>query len=540
MSRSTFLLIGSSVLALACTEYEIQDSKDAQGDLTDGGAPDITVDPTAIDFGSITVSGDGSTAEVTEVVTILNEGDADLNLSDLYLSDETGPYTIGSVSSVLLQPGGTAQFTVTFSPASNGDLDGVVYIDSNDPDEPTVEVALSGRGVAPQIEVLPTEYDFGSLYIGCDGLQPITISNVGSADLVVSNLNYTTGTVDLDFDAAEDVNGPLPWTLSPGATAEVYVAYTPYDEFPDSAYLFVDSNDPYQPQVIATQQGVGELYGSNTDVYEQPIKGMSDIIFAVDKSCSMYDDIANVQTNFGAFVTTMSGLDADFHVAATVEDNGCINGSDLYIDNTFTSSQAQATITTMINMSGSYASNTERAFMLLESCLSESIGSGGCNSGLVREDATLNLVGVSDEPEQSVNNYTYYVSAFQALKADPDDVVFHAIGGDMPSGCGGNSPYTGYYEATVATGGLFLSICATDWGAHLEALAEGSTADLSSFALTQFPVPETITVRVDGITTTVGWEYVAATNTIEFESDYVPEGGSTIEVDYALFGDCDE
>jgi hypothetical protein len=91
----------------------------------------------------------------------------------------------------------------------------------------------------------------------------------------------------------------------------------------------------------------------------------------------------------------------------------------------------------------------------------------------------------------------------------------------------------------VATGGLFLSICATDWGAHLEALAAGSAADLSSFALTEYPVPETLVVKVDGITTTVGWNYNASTNAVDFASDYVPEGGSTIEISYALYGDCD-
>ncbi|MEC8424535.1 MAG: hypothetical protein VX000_12210, partial [Myxococcota bacterium] len=168
------------------------------------------------------------------------------------------------------------------------------------------------------------------------------------------------------------------------------------------------------------------------------------------------------------------------------------------------------------------------------------VSSSGCNYGLIRDNASLNLIGVSDEPEQSINNYSYYVSLFQSLKANPDDVVMHAIGGDYPSGCGSASAYTGFYEATVATGGLFLSICASDWGAYLEALAEGSAADLSTFELTDWPVPETIEVRVDGVTTTVGWEYNPTDNAIDFESDYVPEGGSTIEISYALYGDCDQ
>ena len=86
--------------------------------------------------------------------------------------------------------------------------------------------------------------------------------------------------------------------------------------------------------------------------------------------------------------------------------------------------------------------------MLMEAMLSESVDGngapypGGCNYGLIREEAKLALVGVSDEPEQSVNSYSYYISMFQSLKSNPSDVVIHGIGGDYPSGCGSNSAYT--------------------------------------------------------------------------------------------------
>jgi hypothetical protein len=356
---------------------------------------------------------------------------------------------------------------------------------------------------------------------------------------VVSQVEFNTASLDLTHDLNEATNGALPWSLAPNEEKQITVANLPYDELQDLAYLVVDSNDPYNTSEIAIVEGSGELYGDLEDVYEQPVKGLTDIIFAVDRSCSMYDDIENVQNNFDVFVDTMDALDADYHVAATVEDNGCINGSDLFIDKDFDPADAKATITTMINLGGSYGSNTERGFMLLESCLANT-GTGDCNDGLIRDEATLNLVGVSDEPEQSVNNYTYYVSLFQSLKDNPDDVVMHAIGGDYPSGCGSASAYTGFYEATVATSGQFLSICAVDWGAHLEDLAEGSTADLTVFVLTEYPIPETIEVKVDGTTTTLGWTYDPSTNAITFDADYVPDGGSTIVIGYALYGDCDE
>jgi hypothetical protein len=95
------------------------------------------------------------------------------------------------------------------------------------------------------------------------------------------------------------------------------------------------------------------------------------------------------------------------------------------------------------------------------------------------------------------------------------------------------------YEATVATDGVFQSICATDWGAHLEALAENSAANLSAFGLSEWPVEETIVVSIDTVQTVAGWQYESSTNAVVFDNDHIPEGGAVVEIAYALQGDCD-
>ena len=535
------LLLSFGALAMGCSEYEVKNTTNANNDLSGDGEPDIVVAPAAIAFPSLNAA-DGLSA--TEVVIVTNQGTADLHINELYLDDDTKPFQIGMISSPLIPPSGQAQFSVTFAPDTAANNTGTVYIDSDDPDSPTVQVTLSGLGVAPIIEITPSDYDFGTLYIGCNSEQALTITNIGTDDLVISNFNFSTASTDLTFDAMEATHGPLPWTIPQQQSMEVMVGYAPYDEISDQAFLTVTSNDPYTPDVLVTQNGLGDIFAEYEDMFEQPIKGMTDIILGVDRSCSMDDDIANVQSNFGSFVETLSNMDADYHVAATAgEDGGCINGSNLYIDNTMSPSDAISAITEMINMTGSGGGGgcpEECAFMQFELALDQALSSGGCNSGLIREDAKLALVGVSDEPEQSTNDWSYYVSLFQSLKSNPDDVIIHAVGGDYPGGCGGNDAYTGMYEATMATGGLFLSICATDWGAHLEALAEGSAADLSSFPLTDNPVPETIIVKINGITTTVGWTYNSSINAVDFDQDYIPEGGSTIEVDYAVYGNCEQ
>jgi hypothetical protein len=528
----------TTLLLTACQDYEIKGNDDLINGADDEGEPDIAVDPTIIPFGSMDVGAD---LTAIETVTVTNEGDESLEIHDVRLEDAemASIYTISAIGAVLVPPGSSTTFTVTFEPQTAVDSNTNVLIDSNDPDEPEVAVQLTGTGVAPIIEISPTVYDFGTLYIGCDSASPTTITNVGNADLVISDFRYVSASDDLFFDDNESINGPLPWTLSPGSYLDVYVDYAPLDDYSDEGYLTVSSNDPFQPEAQAHQNGAGALYGANLDVFEQPLQGMTDIIFTLDWSCSMSEDIARVQANFDTFVATLQTMDADYHVSVVTDDDGCINGSQPYIDNSMSSADQTDLFDTMVN-NYSYGAYTEMGFTLLEAATtSTNLGSGGCNEDMLRDDATLAMIGITDEVEQSANPWSYYVSLFQSLKSDPDDLVIHAIAGDYPSGCSGNEPGMGWYEASVATGGLFLSICATDWASHLEAIAEGSAADLSSFELTAWPVPETIVVRVDGITTTTGWSYNATDRSVEFEESSIPEGGSTIEIEYALFGECE-
>jgi hypothetical protein len=543
--RST-LLLGVMGLTIACQEYEIKETTDGLNDLSEDGVPDIVVNPPVINFPDLDATGG---AQAQEIVIVSNIGTVDLHIEDIYVDDDTGPFSLNAITSPLIPPNGQAQFAVTFGPQTASNSRGYAYIESDDPDTPVAEIQLNGVGVAPIIDISPSEYDFGTLYVGCDSSQPLTIANIGTADLIVDTFNWSTASNDLSFDPLEQVNGSLPWTIAPNQSVDVFVDYAPLDELSDASFLTVSSNDPYLPEALVTQEALGEIYAENTDSFEQPTQGSTDIIFAVDRSCSMSEDVANVTNNFGSFIGTLTAMDADFHVAATVGDSGCVNGPPMYIDSSFSVSDAQSTIVSMIDINNNvvpYASNTERAFVLFELFLEEAVDingypdPSGCNYGVIRREAKLALVGVSDEPEQSPNQYSTYVSLFQGLKANPDDVVIHAIGGDYPSGCGNNDAYTGMYEASVATGGLFLSLCATDWGSQLQALAEGSAQDLTSFELTQWPVPETIVVRVDGQTTTVGWTYNPTDNAIDFDTDYVPEGGSIIEVDYAVYGDCNQ
>lgn len=550
MHRSALLTSLALISATACqSDFKLSNENDGGGEVPPGAEPEIEVSPASIVFDDINVTEGGL---ITQQITISNVGEGNLNISDVVLSDADAPYTLGALGSYLVEPGGYTQIAVSFSPETAGPTEATVFIDSNDTDEPTSEVSLSGLGIAPVIEVTPETYDFGEPWVGCEAQTEISISNVGNATLVIEDFNYSTGSVDLSFDPygesevigedgetyLEYENGGLPWTLAPEDDPyKVWVSYYPLDEVQDIAYLQVSSNDPLFPVVQATQEGSAVVYGYNTDVYEQPLNGPVDILFAVDKSCSMDDDIENVRENFQIFAETLSSLESDYHVAVVTDDTGCFAGSVNYIDKEMSTSAQQAAFDDMI--SGTYGVYTEAPFQLMQNALAQA-GDGGCNEGFYREEATLSLVSVSDEREQSPNSWQYYVDVFRSLKADDDDVVMHAIAGDVPGGCDGNEAGTGHYEASLETGGVFLSICDDDFGANLQAIAEGSVSENRSFALTLEPVPETIEVEVNSVLTTEGWEYSGYDegNRVQFNNNSIPEPGSTIEITYVIKPDC--
>lgn len=529
-----FLMAAALTLAVGCSEHEFVEQIEPVDPLTNQPAACIEVSPADISFDAIRVMEDSAGVKV---VSVSNGCEGDLEIYGIQLADVSAPFQLGTIGSVLLPTGAVTDFTVTFDPSTAGVFNTDILIDNNDPKVPTAIVTLSGDGIAPIIDISPEQYDFGSPNIGCDLEQPYTVSNMGNADLSVTEFQFATpSATDFKFTADQT----LPLTIAAAEKVDVFVNYKPLDEFEDSAYLTVYSNDPFTPQALVTATGTGIEYGDHLDLYEQPIQAATDILFTLDRSCSMDTENSAVISNFTTFLNTLSSVDADYHVTVSVDDSGCVRGSDVFIDGSFSASEAVDAFDVMANIYGSYGSLTEKGLALAEATLSTSnVGSGGCNEGFYRQEAFLSIVGISDEPDQSANTYSFYVQLFQDMKDSPDEFVYNAVAGDYPSGCGSASAGTGYYESTVATGGLFLSICAKDWASHLEVLAVSSVAQKSSFELSQAPVPETVEVSIDGVNLSSGWNYNDLDQTVDFETEHIPTGGSTIEIEYQLQPPCD-
>jgi hypothetical protein len=104
-----------------------------------GGSPRMAVLPATYDFGKI-----AEDAPVTATVQVSNTGKGKLTISSITTSCGC---TTAKVDETELAPGATTNLTITFDPQAYPGLYGpllrMIYLESNDPAQPEVEVPVS-------------------------------------------------------------------------------------------------------------------------------------------------------------------------------------------------------------------------------------------------------------------------------------------------------------------------------------------------------------------------------------------------------------
>jgi hypothetical protein len=111
-------------------------------------------------------------------------------------------------------------------------------------------IALAGRGVpvpAPNVSLSATSLGYGNTALGAAAALPLTITNSGSADLLITSI-VATG----DYRVAGSCAAIMP----PGATCRLDVTFAPSIPGPRAGELRVFSNAPLNP-VVATLSGTG-------------------------------------------------------------------------------------------------------------------------------------------------------------------------------------------------------------------------------------------------------------------------------------------
>ena len=223
-------------------------SSDSGGDSGSGssGSDCLMLDVDTLDFGTVELDG-----RAEQSLTLTNGCTAEVSVSDIRVSGSS--FSVDALDSVVLTSGASERLDVTFEPAAPGAVEEALTVTGADGSEATA--TLLGEGAGPVIAASGEEFAFVDVPIGCTAEQPIILSNTGTATLEVQNLDLNSGTYEFDLDLSTDKNGALPWSLEPDASITVAVTYTPTDEYSDTAYLFISSSDPIQPELLVSMEG---------------------------------------------------------------------------------------------------------------------------------------------------------------------------------------------------------------------------------------------------------------------------------------------
>ncbi|MDX1546493.1 MAG: choice-of-anchor D domain-containing protein [Rhodothermales bacterium] len=206
------------------------------------GFPDLGVSQTTLSFGDVAV---GATS-ILEVL-LFNQGLADLEVTAAEVAgDDAGLFgLVAPALPLTLAPQEQDTLRIRFSPASNGGKSARLRLFSNDPDENPREILLFGQGASADIAVDSTGYDFGEVAVGSSAAFTFSISNVGTADLVVDSLAVEGA----GADQFQVTGGAPPFGLGPGEAQPLTVQFVPGAEGPQSAVLALFSNDPDEPRL---------------------------------------------------------------------------------------------------------------------------------------------------------------------------------------------------------------------------------------------------------------------------------------------------
>lgn len=202
-----------------------------------GTAPAISAAPSPLAFGNVVLF-----VTETRVLTITNFGNAALVISNIVLATPSGTDFVitagGGPLNVTLDPGEDYPVTVSFTPQTRTAQSNAVVISSDDPNNATFEVDVSGTGIAPEIGVSPSPLEFGSIVVGSQICRQLTISNTGNTTLSGQITSNSTEFI---------VNGGAAYTVPVGGSIQKNICFAPVNPPGDrSATLSLTHNDVTQ------------------------------------------------------------------------------------------------------------------------------------------------------------------------------------------------------------------------------------------------------------------------------------------------------
>jgi hypothetical protein len=407
--------------------------------------------------------------------------------------------------------------------------------------------ALAGQGVHEDLQLLPSDADFGSVTVGCRSAERyISLYNAGTTPVQVGDVRLAPASASFEL-----VSGPVPFSIQPGSVEKLFVRYRPPDSGLHTTTLVVESNATAGGLRSLALRGRGTFDTHQVDSIAQSSVAKTDVLFVVANTASMAEELSSLAANAQAFMDVAQDFSSSFHVAVVTTDMigtatpGQFLGSPKIITQ---GSQGGTQLASIFQSLSATGAPTNQGLAAVAAALASPLTiDPATNGGFLREEARLAVVVVSDEDDASSGSTEAYASLLGSLKRSTNQsmVTLSAIVGDAaPStnshgqpGCtssaGDAAAGNRYRAAQQATGGQFYSVCSSDWAGLAQELGFEVFSDRRTFELSRWATGSGMEVWVNGtLVPATDWTYDAATNRITFAKAAIPPNRSTITVSY--------
>ena len=487
----------------------------------------LVVTPAAIDFGTRSAQAPGA---ATASFTVANAGTTPISVHGhdevALFEGEGAAFTIDAEPYFELLPGEERAVDVRFTPPTEGSWSGEVRVNYG-----VETLALSGSGAAPvaMLDVVAPEpvafgcESVGELRIGNPGSEPLTVLGIDALEPAVWQVASDETTVPPGGLARAPITFAPPWTGDPGG--------------PRNTVLTIETNDPQQPRLQVPVQSLVYEGEQVVDRFAYAPDTTADLLFVADTDGVMG---LYVERSFDALEPLFGALDEGnvaHHAAALTTGDTCPASSPAWVS----SETSRYTRARALQAALGGPADPTAAALLVHAATALDQQSAGCLAGLLQEGAQLHIVVISGRADDSGESVHQLISRITDAAPSAGRVVVSAIIATDSAGCGGATYGAGHAEAALETGGVILDLCQSDWTGGFERLAQVSTLagqGALTRALEQQPLPESITVRVDGATFE-GWRWDPTDNAVVFDETTAPDAGSNVELRYMTAVACE-
>ena len=249
-------LVSLAALGVVACSDAVDDGNGDPWNMEEPEPPEPQISgPDEVSFGAVLWRESGE-----ETFTISNQGEGRLKVYEIEVEAplELVAPTIDDDASLFVGAGQSLDVTVAFDAEEPNDAEGVITVESDDPEQPQFVIQWSAAVVAPCVHFVPhDEFAFGMVPVGEIYAGTVRLSNCESEMAVEVHFDGFSGDDAFRIDADDAVTEGDSVILGADDSIEINVEFEPENETFYMAALAFSTDDPRLPSPTIELTGTG-------------------------------------------------------------------------------------------------------------------------------------------------------------------------------------------------------------------------------------------------------------------------------------------